>query len=70
MPFLKNRPGAIWAIAFLVIASLICVEGRTWWAKKGGLPINTANVRAVGTGIDAPLRASTQVAALQVLHRR
>lgn len=38
MPFIKHRPGAIWAIMVLILVSVACVALRTLWPKQGGVP--------------------------------
>jgi len=38
MPFIKHRPGAIWAIVVLILVSVTCVALRTLWPKHGGIP--------------------------------
>jgi hypothetical protein len=37
MPLIKHRPGAIWAIAVLILVSLACVALRTVWSREGGV---------------------------------
>ncbi len=38
MPFIKHRPGAVWAIVLLILSSLVCVSLRTVWSRQGGVP--------------------------------
>jgi hypothetical protein len=37
MPLIKHRPGAIWVVAILILASLACVALRTVWSRQGGV---------------------------------
>jgi hypothetical protein len=38
MRFIKHRPGALWAIAILVLVTLVCVALRTLLSAQGGVP--------------------------------
>jgi hypothetical protein len=38
MPFIKHRPGALWAIVILILVTLACVSLRTLLFSKDGIP--------------------------------